>query len=119
MARQDESDTGRLGLEAGVKVCLARHQAIASDGAGCLEKLATAAAGRGDAGDWLIVGADDAPRPQATDKTERKRRARVKYAFYAGKPLQRRGQKRGSRAAKKVEASAKADTGGDEAGPSE
>lgn len=78
----------------------------------------------GDASPLAIlqfVGADDAPRPQATDKTERKRRARVKYAFYAGKPLKRRGQKRGSRSPKKVEASAKdaATAGGDEASASE
>jgi len=41
-----------------------------------------------------LVGEEDQPRPKLTDKTERKRRMRVKYAFYAGKPLPRRGQSR-------------------------
>lgn len=41
-----------------------------------------------------LVGADDKPRPKLTDKTERKRRARVRYSFYAGKGLQRRGRSR-------------------------
>jgi len=41
-----------------------------------------------------IVSADDGPRKKSGEKTERGRRARAKYAFYAGKPLQRRGARR-------------------------
>jgi large subunit ribosomal protein L17 len=51
----------------------------------------------GDGGSLAIlqwVGPDDAPRGKGSDKTERKRRARVKYAFFAGKPLKRRGARR-------------------------
>lgn len=36
-----------------------------------------------------IVSADDAPRKSIGEKTQRRRRARVKYDFYAGKPLNR------------------------------
>ena len=46
-------------------------------------------------GSWLavveLVGESDETRPKSKAKTERKRRARVKYAYYAGKGLQRRG----------------------------
>ncbi len=51
----------------------------------------------GDGGSLAIlqwVSPDDAPRGKGSDKTERKRRARVKYAFFAGKPLKRRGARR-------------------------
>ncbi|MFQ5804961.1 MAG: 50S ribosomal protein L17 [Phycisphaerae bacterium] len=41
-----------------------------------------------------LVGEEDKPRPKGSDKTERKRRARVKYAVYAGKPIPRRGPRR-------------------------
>ncbi len=41
----------------------------------------------------LVSESDDA-RPRSKAKTERKRRARVKYAFYAGKGLQRRGARK-------------------------
>ncbi|MFH1745823.1 MAG: 50S ribosomal protein L17 [Planctomycetota bacterium] len=45
-----------------------------------------------------IVDADDKPRPKGSDKTARKRRARVKYAAFAGKvapkPGRRRSEKR-------------------------
>jgi len=49
-----------------------------------------------------FVGEEDKPREKSAERTERKRRAKVKYAFYAGKPIQRRGpQQRGkSRAAR-------------------
>ena len=57
-----------------------------------------------------LVGADDKPRPKLSDKTERKRRARVKYAAYAGKPLQRRGRRRGAKAEKPAEAAEPAET---------
>lgn len=39
-----------------------------------------------------IVGADDQERPKNKGKTERRRKAAVRYAFYAGKPLKRRGK---------------------------
>lgn len=51
----------------------------------------------GDAGPLAIlqlVGEDDKPRPRASDRSRRKRIARVRYAFYAGKPLPRRGAAR-------------------------
>jgi large subunit ribosomal protein L17 len=51
----------------------------------------------GDGGPLAVlqwVGADDKPRPKRTDKTERKRRARVKYAAFAGKPLPQRRPRR-------------------------
>lgn len=44
----------------------------------------------GDGGELAIlqwVGDGEKPRPKNTDKTERKRRARAKYALFAGKPL--------------------------------
>ncbi len=46
----------------------------------------------GDGGPLAIlqlVGEDDPPRPKNKDKTERKRRTRLKYAVYAGKPRPR------------------------------
>lgn len=46
-----------------------------------------------------LVGEDDKPRPKGSDKTERKRRARVRYAVYAGKPITRRGPRRAKAAA--------------------
>lgn len=58
----------------------------------------------GDAGQLAIlqlVGEDEKPRPKGTAKTERKRRARVRYAVYAGKPRVTRGRRRGGRAAAK------------------
>jgi large subunit ribosomal protein L17 len=51
----------------------------------------------GDAGQVAIlefVGVDDKPRPKGSSKTERKRRAKVRHAFYAGESLQRKGQRR-------------------------
>jgi large subunit ribosomal protein L17 len=45
-----------------------------------------------------FVGEDDKPRPKGSGKTDRKRRARAKYAFYAGKPVKRRAPRRGTRA---------------------
>jgi large subunit ribosomal protein L17 len=39
-----------------------------------------------------IVGADDQVRPKNKGKTERRRKAAVRYAFYAGKPIKRRGK---------------------------
>jgi large subunit ribosomal protein L17 len=47
-----------------------------------------------------LVGADEKPRPKNTARTERKRRARVKYSVYAGKPrpLGRRAARTGKAA---------------------
>jgi large subunit ribosomal protein L17 len=53
-----------------------------------------------------LVGESDQPRPKLTDKTGRKRRASVRYAVYAGKPLQRRGQRRASKSGATKAASA-------------
>lgn len=39
-----------------------------------------------------LVKESDKRRPKLTDKTQRKRRSKVRYAFYAGKPLARRGR---------------------------
>lgn len=41
-----------------------------------------------------FVSPDDKPRPKGSDRSERKRQARTRYAFYAGKPLPRRGARR-------------------------
>lgn len=57
----------------------------------------------GDGGQIAIlqlVGEDDAPREQNAGRTDRKRRARVKYAVYAGKPRQQHGRRRGRAATK-------------------
>ena len=45
-----------------------------------------------------FAGEDDKPRPKGSDKTDRKRRARAKYAFYAGKTTARRGPRRSPKA---------------------
>lgn len=52
-----------------------------------------------------IVSADDEPRSKGSDRTERKRKARVRYAAYAGKTLPQRGRRRGG-AAKPAEEAA-------------
>ncbi len=44
-----------------------------------------------------FVGEEDKPRPKGTDKTDRKRRARAKYAFYAGKTVHRRAPRRSAK----------------------
>jgi len=51
----------------------------------------------GDAGQLAVlqlVGEDDKARPKNKEKTERKRRARVKYTVYAGKPRPHPGRRR-------------------------
>jgi large subunit ribosomal protein L17 len=61
----------------------------------------------GDGGQLAIlqlVSADDKPRAKSSDKTDRKRRARVKYAFYAGKTAQKRGPRRRAKTEKAPEA---------------
>ncbi|MCK4341602.1 MAG: 50S ribosomal protein L17 [Phycisphaerae bacterium] len=60
----------------------------------------------GDAGQLAIlqlVGEDDQPREKGSTKTERKRRARVRYSVYAGKPRVPHGRRRSAKAAAKVE----------------
>lgn len=66
-----------------------------------------------------LVGEDDAARPKGSDRTERKRRARTRYLFYAGKPLPRQSRRprRGSQA--KAEASAPKSTATATAEPGE
>lgn len=57
----------------------------------------------GDGGQLAIlqfVGEKDAPRPKLANKTERKRRSAVRYSFYAGKPMPRRGRSTAKRSAK-------------------
>ena len=57
----------------------------------------------GDGGALAILQIVDAaaePPPRNTDKTERKRRAKVRYTAFAGKPLQRRGRRASAKAAK-------------------
>lgn len=44
-----------------------------------------------------LVGEEDKPRSKGSDKTDRKRRARAKYAFYAGKPIPRRSRRRAAK----------------------
>ena len=44
-----------------------------------------------------LVGEEDKPRSKGSDKTDRKRRARAKYARYAGKPAPRRSPRRGAK----------------------
>lgn len=56
----------------------------------------------GDGGQLAIVqfvGESDEPRAKNTAKTGRKRRARVKYTVYAGKPRPHRGRRRAPREA--------------------
>lgn len=68
----------------------------------------------GDGGQLAIlqlVGESDKPRPKLGEKTERRRRAKVRYAFYAGKGLQRRGRRKSGAKA----AAADAGTGAPEA----
>ena len=57
----------------------------------------------GDAAPLAIiewVGAEDKPRPKSKDRTERKRKAKVRYAAYAGKAAPRRGKRRTTKAAR-------------------
>lgn len=54
----------------------------------------------GDGGEIAIlqwVGQDDQKRPKLTAKTERRRKVETRYAAYAGKPLPRRGARRGAK----------------------
>lgn len=56
----------------------------------------------GDGGAVAIiqwVGQDDKPRPKGSEKTERKRRARVKYTAFAGKPRSQSSKRRSTKPA--------------------
>jgi large subunit ribosomal protein L17 len=67
----------------------------------------------GDAGQLAIlqfVAEDDKPREKTTAKTERKRRARVKYNVYAGKPRPLPARRRRGKAAGKPKATEAAAT---------
>jgi large subunit ribosomal protein L17 len=55
-----------------------------------------------------LVSPDDEARPKLKDRTERKRRSKVRYAVYAGKGLQRRGRRKTKAAVKGGEESAAA-----------
>lgn len=65
----------------------------------------------GDGGQLAVlqlVGENDDRRPQNSAKTERKRRARVKYTVYAGKARPYPGRRRAAKAAAKTAAAAPA-----------
>jgi large subunit ribosomal protein L17 len=73
----------------------------------------------GDGGQLAIlqlVGQEEEPRPKNTDKTERKRKATVRYAAYAGKALP---QRRPRRATKGAPAEGAAKSAGAGAAPTE
>ena len=68
----------------------------------------------GDAGQLGIlqlIREDDKPREKSTVKTERKRRARVKYNVYAGKGRALTGRRRASKSTKKATAETAAKAG--------
>lgn len=46
-----------------------------------------------------LIGTEEEPRTKSTTRSERKRRARVKYTVYAGKPRPPRARRRGAKAA--------------------
>ncbi|MBW7906519.1 MAG: 50S ribosomal protein L17 [Phycisphaerae bacterium] len=75
----------------------------------------------GDAGQLAIlewVGADDKPRPKSTAKTERKRRAKVRHAFYAGEGRAKPGPRRRPKAAKRPAAATGSEPASGSAGES-
>lgn len=70
----------------------------------------------GDGGQLAIlqlVSSDDKPREKGTAKTERKRRARVKYNVYAGKPRAHKGRRRARSGAKAAAAKAEQASSGE------
>lgn len=86
-----ESVIHKLFAEVGPKLKRRNDKRGAGGGYTRIIKLSTRRLG--DGGQLAIlqwVGEDDAARPKLTERTERKRRAKVRYAFYAGKPVQRR-----------------------------
>lgn len=102
-----ESVLNRLFSEIGPKMKRRNEKRGCSGGYTRIIKLADRRLG--DGGQLAIlqlVDEGDEPRPQNTNKTERKRRARVKYDVYAGKPRQQRGRRRGGRKAQAATAEA-------------
>ena len=95
-----ESVVHKLFAEIGPKM-KKRAEALGPGGYTRIIKLADRRLGDGGPLAILqLVGEQDKPRPKSSDKTERKRRARVRYAFYAGKPPQRRAPRRGGKVEK-------------------
>jgi large subunit ribosomal protein L17 len=108
-----ESVIHRLFSEIGPKM---KQRGEAVGGAGGYTRIIKLAERRlGDGGQLAIlqlVSEDDKPRRKNKDKTERRRRARVKYTVYAGKERPHHGRRRSAGkaapAAPKAEASAPA-----------
>jgi large subunit ribosomal protein L17 len=101
-----ESVIHKLFAEVGPKLKRRNEKRGAGGGYTRIIKLSTRRLG--DGGQLAIlqwVGEDDAARPKLTERTERKRRAKVRYAFYAGKPVQRR-RASGTKPASKPQAGA-------------
>lgn len=57
------------------------------------------------------VDKNDKPRPKLADKTERRRKAKVRYAMYSGKELPKRGPRKQPKAPSKGAAKPAADSG--------
>ena len=95
-----ESVINRLFAEIGPRM-KKRNEARGSSG-GYTRVIKLAERRLGDGGAQAIlqwVGEEDKPRKKGSDKTPRKRRARVKYTLFAGKPI-RRGRRRTSKSSK-------------------
>jgi large subunit ribosomal protein L17 len=83
-----------------------RNEALGSSG-GYTRVIKLAQRRLGDGSDTALlqwVGEDDKKRPKSTEKTERRRRARAKYAAFAGKAAPRRAPRRSTRPSKEAEA---------------
>lgn len=86
-----------------------RNEARGSSGGGYTRIIKLSDRRLGDAGQLAIlqlVSEDDAPREKNSSRTERKRRARVKYTVYAGKARPHTGRRRSGKAAAKATAAA-------------
>ena len=93
-----ESVIHRLFVEVGPRM---KKRAESRGGGGFTRIIKLADRRLGDGTQLAIlqfVGEQDKTRPKSSDKTDRKRRARAKYAFYAGKTVQRRGPRRSAKA---------------------
>lgn len=96
-----ESILHRLFADIGPKMKRRNERRNAGGGYTRLIKIADRRLNDGGAQAILeFVGEEDAPRAKGSERTDRKRRAKVKYAFYAGKPVERRGGRRPAAAAK-------------------
>jgi large subunit ribosomal protein L17 len=101
-----ESVLGKLFKDIGPRM-KARNEKLSSSG-GYTRIIKLSDRRLGDGGQLAIlqlVSDDDKPRTKNKDKTERKRRARVKYTVYAGKPRPV-GRRRAAKAGAKAEAAA-------------